>query len=336
MRLNMIKEKIAKKNETPPEAKRIANKDTIQTVSCLIALFVLFVLFSVASPYFLSVDNLVTTMMQTITTALLGFGMTYVIISGGIDLSVAPTLAMSSVIVATLLARGYPIIVCCLASIGFGMILGLLNGLFVTKLTLPPFVATIGTQMAIRGLALVFTDSRAVYISNRPEFRVLAQGRFLGIQYPVYILLIIACIATFILRKTVIGRYVYAIGSNEEAARLSGISVHKVRIFAFVFSATMASIAGIITTARVNSGQPSIAVGYEAYAVAASVIGGVSMSGGHGRIFGTLLGAVIIGVLTNGLNLIGVSTQWQQVATGVVLIIAVYIDIIRQKKRMGT
>ena len=133
----------------------------------------------------------------------------------------------------------------------------------------------------------------------------------------------------------IVGRHIYAIGSNAEAARLSGISVHKVRIFAFMFSAAMASIAGVLTTARVNSGQPSIAVGHEAYAVAASVIGGVSMSGGHGKIFGTLLGAVIIGVLNNGLNLIGVSTQWQQVATGATLVLSVYIDIVRQRKRMG-
>lgn len=322
-------------NSGDSAVKKIANKDTSQTISCLIALAALVILFSLMSPFFLTADNLTTVMLQTVTTALLGFGMTYVIISGAIDLSVAPTLAMSSVIVATLLSNGFPIIVCLLGALGFGLILGFVNGLLITKLNLPAFVATIGTQMAIRGLALVFTDSRAVYISNRPEYRNLAQGRLLGIQYPVYIMLIIAVIATFILRKTVIGRHIYAIGSNEEAARLSGISVHKVRIFAYMFSATMATVAGIITTSRVNSGQPGIAIGYEAYAVAASVIGGVSMSGGHGKIFGTLLGAIIIGVLTNGLNLIGVSTQWQQVATGVTLIVAVYLDIIRQKRRMG-
>ena len=318
--------KIQVKNaDSNPKKRLIVSKDTSQTISCLIALLILIVLFSVMSPYFLSSDNLANVLTQIITTALLGFGMTYVIISGEIDLSIAPTLAMSSVIVA----------ICCLGGVSFGILLGLVNGLLITKLSLPSFVATIGTQMAIRGLALVFTDSRAVYFSNRPEFKQLAQGRFLGIQYPVYIMLFVALIATFILRKTVIGRHIYAIGSNAEAARLSGISVHKVRIFAFMFSAAMASIAGVLTTARVNSGQPSIAVGHEAYAVAASVIGGVSMSGGHGKIFGTLLGAVIIGVLNNGLNLIGVSTQWQQVATGATLVLSVYIDIVRQRKRMG-
>ncbi len=328
--------KIQVKNaDSNPKKRLIVSKDTSQTISCLIALLILIVLFSVMSPYFLSSDNLANVLTQIITTALLGFGMTYVIISGEIDLSIAPTLAMSSVIVATLLSKGYPMIICCSGGVSFGILLGLVNGLLITKLSLPSFVATIGTQMAIRGLALVFTDSRAVYFSNRPEFKQLAQGRFLGIQYPVYIMLFVALIATFILRKTVIGRHIYAIGSNAEAARLSGISVHKVRIFAFMFSAAMASIAGVLTTARVNSGQPSIAVGHEAYAVAASVIGGVSMSGGHGKIFGTLLGAVIIGVLNNGLNLIGVSTQWQQVATGATLVLSVYIDIVRQRKRMG-
>ena len=327
--------RLKKKHTSETSDNKIANKDTTQTISCLIALATLVVLFSILSPYFLSAENLFTVMIQTVTTALLGFGMTYVIISGAIDLSLSSMLAVSSVIVASLLKAGYSILVCCMGALGCALILGYINGLLITKLTLPAFVATIGTQMAIRGLALVFTDSRAVYISNRPEYRILAQGRLLGMQYPVYIMLVIAIVATFILRKTVIGRHIYAIGSNEEAARLSGISVHGVRIFAYMFSATMASVAGIITTARVNSGQPGIAVGYEAYAVAASVIGGVSMSGGHGKIFGTLLGAIIIGVLTNGLNLIGVSTQWQQVATGVTLAISVYLDIIRQKRRMG-
>ena len=175
-----------------------------------------------------------------------------------------------------------------------------------------------------------------VYISNRPEFRELAAGKILGVvQYPVIIMLVLAVLAAFILRKTVIGRHVYAIGSNEEAARLSGINTHGVRIFAYVFCAAMASIAGILVTSRANSGQPNIGIGYEADAIAACVIGGASMNGGHGCILGTILGALVIGILSNGLNLIQVSTNWQTVATGVVLIIAVYLDIVRQKKRMG-
>lgn len=196
-----------KNTDSNPKKRLIVSKDTSQTISCLIALLILIVLFSVMSPYFLSSDNLANVLTQIITTALLGFGMTYVIISGEIDLSIAPTLAMSSVIVATLLSKGYPMIICCLGGVSFGILLGLVNGLLITKLSLPSFVATIGTQMAIRGLALVFTDSRAVYFSNRPEFKQLAQGRFLGIQYPVYIMLFVALIATFILRKTVIGRH---------------------------------------------------------------------------------------------------------------------------------
>lgn len=181
--------KIQVKNaDSNPKKRLIVSKDTSQTISCLIALLILIVLFSVMSPYFLSSDNLANVLTQIITTALLGFGMTYVIISGEIDLSIAPTLAMSSVIVATLLSKGYPMIICCLGGVSFGILLGLVNGLLITKLSLPSFVATIGTQMAIRGLALVFTDSRAVYFSNRPEFKQLAQGRFLGIQYPVYIM----------------------------------------------------------------------------------------------------------------------------------------------------
>lgn len=315
---------------------RLLNENTSQLFSCIIALLVLMILFTILSPFFLTAQNLITMLMQTTTTAILGTGFTFVIISGSVDLSVGPVLAMCSVIVATLLANDQPIWLCCVCGIGFGMLLGLINGLLITKMKLPAFVATIGTQMAIRGLALVFTDSRAVYISNRPEFRELAKGKLFGIvQYPILIMLFLAILASFILRKTVIGRHVYAIGSNEEAARLSGIHTHAVRIFAYVYCATMASIAGIIVTSRANSGQPSVGIGYEADAIAACVIGGASMSGGHGGITGTILGALIIGILSNGLNLINVSTNWQTIATGVVLIVAVYIDILRQKKRMG-
>lgn len=315
---------------------RIFNENSSQLVSCFIALLFLVILFSILSPFFLSARNLLSMLMQTTTTAIIGFGMTFVIVAGAIDLSVGPVLAMCSVIVATLLANDRPIWLCCVTGLTFGMLLGFLNGLLITKLALPAFVATIGTQMAIRGLALVFTDSRAVYISNRPEFRELAKGKLFGlVQYPIIIMIVLAILSSFILRKTVIGRHIYAIGSNEEAARLSGIHAHSVRIFAYVCCALMASIAGIIVTSRANSGQPNIGVGYEADAIAACVIGGASMSGGHGTIVGTILGALIIGVLSNGLNLINVSTNWQTVATGFVLIVAVYIDILRQKKRMG-
>ena len=315
---------------------KIMNENTSQLISCVIALCALMILFSILSPYFLSVNNLLSMAMQPVTTRIRGFGFTFVIVAGSIDLSVGPVLAMCSVIVATLLANDQPIWLCCVTGLGFGMVLGLINGLLITKMQLPAFVATIGTQMAIRGLALVFTDSRAVYISNRPEFRELAAGKILGVvQYPVIIMLVLAVLAAFILRKTVIGRHVYAIGSNEEAARLSGINTHVLRIFAYFFCAAMASIAGILVTSRANSGQPNIGIGYEADAIAACVIGGASMNGGHGCILGTILGALVIGILSNGLNLIQVSTNWQTVATGVVLIIAVYLDIVRQKKRMG-
>jgi ribose transport system permease protein len=315
---------------------KLSQGDFAQLLSCIIALLILFLFFSIVSPFFLSANNLFTMMMQTTTTMIIGIGTTFVIVAGAIDLSVGPVLAMCSVIVASMLANNSPIWFCCLTGLVFGLILGFINGILVTKMRLPPFVATIGSQMAIRGLALVITDSRAVYISKRPEFRLLAQGRLFNlIQYPILVVVVLAAGSAFILRKTVIGRHVYAIGSNEEAARLSGLHTHRIRIFTYVFCAAMASIAGILVTSRVNSGQPSIGVMYEADAIAACVIGGASMSGGHGGIIGTILGALIIGTLSNGLNLINISTNWQTVATGVVLIIAVFLDILRQKRRMA-
>ena len=313
---------------------KVINDETTQLFSCIIALVVLVVTFSILSPYFFTADNLLSVLMQTTTTALLGIGSLYVIIGQAVDLSVGPVLAMCSVMVATFLANNWPVWLSCTITLFCGLLLGLLNGLLITKMELTPFVATIGTQMVIRGMALVITDSRAVYISKRPEFRVLGQGRFLGIiQYPVIIMFVLAVIAAFILKKPVIGRHVYALGSNEEAARLSGIHTHGIRIFTYMVSAGMAAVAGILVTARVNSGQPSIGIAYEADAIAACVIGGASMNGGRGTVVGTLMGACIIGILTNGLNLIGISTNWQQVTTGCVLIIAVFVDVLRQRKR---
>lgn len=200
----------------------------------------------------------------------------------------------------------------------------------VAKMKLPPFIATLGAQMALRGLAMAITDAKPVYIQQVPDFKMLAQYRLFDvIPLPVIYMLVLGVLAAFILRKTVIGRNVYAVGSNEEAARLSGINITKIRLFAYIISGVMAAVAGIIMTSRVNSGQPSIAVGYEANAVAASVIGGASMRGGHGTVSGAILGAFVLGVLMNGLNLLNISQNWQMFATGIVVVIAVYFDKLR-------
>ena len=204
----------------------------------------------------------------------------------------------------------------------------------VARMKLPPFIATLGAQMAIRGMAMIVTDAKPVYVQNVPTFKQLAQSRLWGvIPLPAIYMVLLALLAAFLLRKTVIGRNIFAVGSNEEAARLSGIRILQVRMFAYAFSGLMAASAGVILASRVTSGQPGIATGYEANAVASAVIGGASMRGGHGAISGSILGAFILGVLMNGLNLLNVNQNWQTFATGMVVIIAVWVDKMRTSER---
>ena len=309
--------------------KKLSN-ETMQMISVLGALVIMVGIFSVCSKNFLKVDNIMTILLQSAITAITAYGMTYVIISGAVDLSIGSNIAFSGVIIALLLQAGVPIAISILITLVVGALVGSMNGVMVSKMKLPPFIATLGSQMTLRGLAYIITDSKPVYIQSVPSFKMLAQYRLFGIvPLPVLYTLVLGVIATFLLRKTVIGRNVFAVGSNEDAARLSGISISKIRIFAYVVSGMMAAVAGIIMCSRVISGQPNIATGYEANAVASAVIGGASMRGGHGSIVGSLIGALILGVLINGLNLMGVSQNWQTFAIGVVMILAVWVDKLR-------
>ena len=309
------------------------NNDVRQKLTVALALLILCIFFSIASEYFFSIDNFTTIAIQTAITAITAYGMTYVIISKAVDLSIGSTLALSTVMLAMMINRGTPLAIAIILTMGTGAFIGVLNGIFVSKMKLPPFVATLGSQMAIRGLVMVVTDARPVYITGNKSFQLIFQGKLFGIPLPVIYLVVFGLISSFILKKMVVGRQIFAVGSNEEAARLSGIKTDNIRIFAYLFSGVMASIAGIILTARVNSGQPTIGVAYEANAIAAAVIGGASMAGGHGSISGTILGAFIMSVLMSGLNLLNVSQNWQLLATGLVMIFAVYLDIVRREKR---
>lgn len=310
--------------------KKNLSNDTKQKLTVGLALVAMIVIFSIASPYFLRVDNIMTIALQTAITAITAYGMTYVIVSAAVDLSVGSNIAFTGVMAAMLLQADIPSWLSILITLIIGGFIGSLNGFMVAKMKLPPFIATLGAQMALRGLAMAITDAKPVYIQQVPDFKMLAQYRLFDvIPLPVIYMLVLGVLAAFILRKTVIGRNVYAVGSNEEAARLSGINITKIRLFAYIISGVMAAVAGIIMTSRVNSGQPSIAVGYEANAVAASVIGGASMRGGHGTVSGAILGAFVLGVLMNGLNLLNISQNWQMFATGIVVVIAVYFDKLR-------
>ena len=313
---------------------KIMNNERMQMLSTTAALVVMIVIFSFASPYFLKLDNIMTIALQTAITAITAYGMTFVIVSGAVDLSIGSTIAFTGVAAALMLQADVPILLAIPMTLVVGAAIGAMNGVMVAKMKLPPFIATLGSQMAVRGLAYIVTDSRPVYIQNVPSFKLLAQYRLFGVvPLPAVYTAVLGVFGAFLLRKTVIGSNVFAVGSNEETARLSGIDVSKIRIFAYLLSGVMAAAAGIIMCSRVASGQPNIAIGYEANAVASAVIGGASMRGGHGSIIGSILGAFILGILMNGLNLLNVSQNWQNFAVGVVMIFAVWMDKLRTSEK---
>lgn len=312
--------------------KKNLKSNTMQKAILCLVLAIMMMVFSIASPYFLKIDNLMTIALQTAITGITACGMTYVLISAANDLSLGSNIAFTSVICAMLIQVHFNMALAIVLTIVAGTMVGILNAHMVANMKMPPFIATLGMQMALRGLALTITDAKPIYVEI-PVFRKIAQYRLFNvIPLPVIYMIILAMVASFVLRKTVIGRNIYAVGSNEEAARLSGINIIKVRVFAYMFCGALAAVAGIIMTSRVNSGQPAIAAGYEANAIAASVIGGTAMRGGRGTIGGSILGAFILGVLMNGLNLMNVSQYLQMFATGIVVILAVYFDRLRTRK----
>ena len=291
----------------------------------LVGLCLLSGLLSVLSPHFLSVSNLRNVLEQTAINAVVAVGMTFVIVSGGIDLSVGSIVAVSGVLLASALAAGAPVPVAIAAGLAAGALCGLANGLLVTRGRLPPFIATLGMMSVARGAALVFTDGRPVS-GFEAGFRSLATERVLGLPAPVLVVAVSYVAAHLLLTRTRFGRYVYAIGGNEEATRLSGVAVRFHKTMVYVLSGATSALAAVLLTARLNSAQPIAGMMYELDAIAATVIGGTSLLGGSGSLGGTLVGALIMGVLRNGLNLFGVSSYLQQIVIGAVIIVAVLVD----------
>jgi ribose transport system permease protein len=291
----------------------------------LLGLVALCILLSLLTPYFLTVSNLLNVMEQTTINALIAVGMTFVILTGGIDLSVGSMVALSGVVLASVLARGQPSLVAVLAGVGVGALCGLVNGVLITRGRLPPFIATLGMMSVARGAALLYTDGRPISGFGQ-SFRFLSTERVLMIPMPVVVTLVVYVLAHLVLTRTVFGRYVYAIGGNEEATRLSGVDVRFHKTMVYALSGAMSALAAVQLTARLNSAQPIAGIMYELDAIAATVIGGTSLMGGSGTLAGTLIGALIMGVLRNGLNLLGISSFLQQVVIGLVIIIAVLID----------
>jgi ribose/xylose/arabinose/galactoside ABC-type transport system permease subunit len=291
----------------------------------LIGLVGLAFLLSLLTPHFLSVSNLLNVAEQTSINAVIAVGMTYVILSGGIDLSVGSVLAVAGVVLASVLQADAPMPVAIGAALAVGGACGLINGLLITKGRLPAFIATLGMMSIARGAALVFTSGRPVSGFDA-AFRTLSTGRILGIPAPVVVTIAVYVVGHLLLTRTRFGRYVYAIGGNEEATRLSGISAGFHKTMVYVPSGVTSALAATLLTARLNSAQPIAGINYELDAIAATVIGGTSLSGGVGTLHGTLIGALIMGVLRNGLNLLGTSSFFQQIVIGVVIIVAVLVD----------
>lgn len=302
----------------------------------LIALLVLCIVLSILSDKFMTADNFWNVMRQISVNTCIAVGMTLVVLTSGIDLSVGSVLALCGAITAGLLKNGieipsgnlyigFTLLGAIVAGLLVGGLLGAFNGITITRFKVPPFVATLAMLTIARGFTMLWTKGFPISVLG-DSFGYIGTGWFIGIPVPVWISALVVLAAVIITGKTPLGRYIYAIGGNENAARLSGISINKVKIIVYSLAGALAAIGGLIVTSRLDSAQPNAGMSYELDAIAAVVIGGTSLSGGKGSIWGTVLGAVIIGVLNNGLVLLNVSPFWQQVVKGAVILLAVIID----------
>ena len=295
----------------------------------LILLIIFAAIISVLSPDFLTKGNLLNVLRQTSVNAIIAAGMTFVILTGGIDLSVGSILGFSGAIAASLISGGTNIWLALLAALVIGAIGGIINGLIITKGKVQPFIATLAMMILLRGMTMVFTSGKAIPVSGAHVsaiFRKLGAGTVLSIPVPIIIMAIIFVVCYFILTQTQFGRHIYAVGGNEEASLLSGVNITKIKITAYAISGVLAAIAGIIVTSRLSSAQPRAGDGYELDAIAAVVLGGTSLVGGKGTIVGTIIGALIIGILDNALNLMDVQSYYQSIAKAIVILIAVLLD----------
>ncbi len=291
-------------------------------------------LFSFLSPYFFTADNLLNVSLQISITAIIAAGMTFVILTGGIDLSVGSVVALVGVIGTSVLKANLPLPVAFALAVLAGLLLGLFSGsvagYFITKFSITPFIVTLALMTIWRGAAFMYTEGRPVW--ELPDvFNFLGSGRIVGIPVPTIIMLIVYAIAYVVLNRMRFGRYVYAVGGNIEAARLAGVKTHRVLVQVYMICGALSALSGLLLASRMSSGQPNAGVGYELDVIAATVVGGTSLSGGRGSVAGTFIGSVLIGVLRNGLNLMNVGSYVQQVVVGAVILLAVMLDQWRRK-----
>jgi ribose transport system permease protein len=313
-----------------------AIKSRLQQLLAFGSLIVIYAFFSIASPFFFSYGNFMAILFSTVVIGALAIGTTFVIISAGIDLSIGTGMALCAVMSGVFMVKmGLPLALGVPLAILFGGLMGLVNGINVAVLRIPPFIATLAMMLVAEGLALVLSNSTPIYFNDVPGYTGISSGNLIpGLNIPnaVLILLAIAIIAGVLLTKSVLGRYTYSIGSNEEATALSGIDVRKWKIAIYAFAGLFTGLAGVLISARLGSAQPATGMGYELQAIAAVVIGGTSLSGGKGSIIGTLIGALIISVLNNGLQIMSIPQEWQKVILGCVILVAVYTDRIRKRE----
>ncbi|WP_245879878.1 ribose ABC transporter permease [Vibrio gangliei] len=309
--------------------KALISKEWLIEQKSLIALIFLIVVVSFLNPNFFTIDNILNILRQTSVSAIIAVGMTLVILTAGIDLSVGSVLALCGAFAASLIALEVPVIVAVPTALLAGAILGGISGLIIAKGKVQAFIATLVTMTLLRGVTMVYTDGRPIstgFTDVADSFAWFGTGYTLGIPVPVWIMVVVFAAAWYMLNHTRFGRYIYALGGNESATRLSGINVDRVKIGVYSICGLLAALAGIIVTSRLSSAQPTAGVGYELDAIAAVVVGGTSLMGGRGRIMGTLIGALIIGFLNNALNLLDVSSYYQMIAKAVVILLAVMVD----------
>ncbi|TRW96615.1 ABC transporter permease [Paracoccus sp. M683] len=311
-----------------------------QKLLAFASLIVLVLGFSLASPNFFQTSNIMAILQAASVNGVLAVGVTLIIITGGIDLSIGTLMTFCAVMTGVVLTwAGMPLILGVVAAIATGALCGLVSGFFVARLKIPPFIATLGMMLILKGLSLIVTGTKPIYFNDTPGFTLIAQGSVIGALIPAFpvpngvlILFLVAGATAWVLSRTVLGRYTFALGSNEEAVRLSGVNTDGWKMAIYALAGGIVGIGGLLIASRLNSAQPALGLGYELEAIAAVVIGGTSLAGGRGTILGTLIGALIMAVLTNGLRVLSVAPEWQTVVTGAIIIIAVYADQLRHRK----
>jgi ribose transport system permease protein len=311
-----------------------------QKLLAFASLIALVVFFSLASENFLQTSNVIGILQATSVNGVLAVAATLVIITGGIDLSLGTLMTFCAVIAGVVLTwGGMPLPVGILAALAAGAGCGLISGTLIAKMKIPPFIATLGMMLILKGMSLVISGTKPIYFNDTPSFPEISTGSLIGDLIPalplpngVLILFVLAVTVSYILNRTVLGRYTFALGSNEEAARLSGVNTDFWKITVYALSGAICGLAGLIIASRLNSAQPALGLGYELDAIAAVVIGGTSLAGGRGSILGTIIGALIMSVLLNGLRIMSVAQEWQTVVTGLIIIAAVYADMMRRAR----